>query len=141
MLAQHMYLASHESTIVGEHRNGVTMGSYDTPRGKATGTPNRKSIGASARRFARTLNPWGFNVPKKSVPKGTNFAGGSSMRKPVPDPSLRGMDYPVNDPLQWPVLIDTVNHVRQPSTSGINANVIAKNNAAVEEAYHRAGYQ
>jgi len=113
----------------------------DTPRGSRTGTPNTHSIGASAKKFARTLNPWGFNVPKGQVPKGVSSAGGSSMRKPIPDPQLRSMDYPINDPLQWPVEIDTVNHIRQPSTSGINAAVIAKNNSAVEEAYHRAGYQ
>jgi hypothetical protein len=112
----------------------------DTPRGKQTGTPNKKSIGASARRFARTLNPWGFNVPKRGVPKGVSSPGGSSMRKPVPDPQLKGMDYPTNDPLYWPVVPNVANG-RQPSTSGINANVIAKNNAAVENAYTRAKYQ
>jgi hypothetical protein len=113
----------------------------DTPKGKLTGSPNKKSIGASARKFARTLNPWGFNVPKRGVPKGVSSPGGSSMRKPIPDPQLKGMDYPANDPLLWPVEIDKVNHTRQPSSSGINAAVIAKNNAAVEQAYHRAGYQ
>jgi hypothetical protein len=116
------------------------MGYADTPRGKQTGTPNKKSIGASARKFARTLNPWGFNVPKGRVPKGVSSAGGSSMRKPVPAPQLKGMEYDGSDPLAWPVVPNVANG-RQPSVSGINANVIAKNNAAVEQAYTRAKYQ
>lgn len=113
-----------------------------TPRGSQTGSPNTKSIGASARKFARTLNPWGFNVPKGSVPKGVSSAGGSNMRKPIPDPQLKGMDYPANDPLLWPVVPNwDGTYTRQPSSSGISPEVIAKNNSAVEEAYHRAGYQ
>jgi hypothetical protein len=62
------------------------------------------------------------------------------MNKPIPDPSLKGMDYPPNDPLLWPVVPNVANGM-QPSASGINAAVIAKNNSAVEQAYHRAGYQ
>lgn len=113
-----------------------------TPPGKQTGTPNKKPIGASGKKYGKTTNPWGGpNIPKGPVPKGTNSASGSSMNKPIPDPSLFRMDYPPNDPLYWPVEIDTVNHIRQPSTSGITAAVIAKNNAAVEHAYTRDGYQ
>jgi hypothetical protein len=114
----------------------------DTPRGKATGTPNTKPIGASGKNFGTTLNPWGGpNIPKGSVPKGTNNAGGSSMRKPVPDPQLFDTGVRSSDPLEWPVELDLVNHTRQPSTSGITQAVIDKNNAAVEHAYTRDGYQ
>jgi hypothetical protein len=113
----------------------------DTPRGKATGTPNTKSIGASAKKFANTLNPWGFNVPKGSVPKAVSLAGGSSMKKPIPAPELFGMQYDGRDPLQWPVELDLVNHIRQPSVSGITPAIIAWNNQIVEHAYTRDGYQ
>jgi hypothetical protein len=111
-------------------------------KGKGTGTPNKKPIGASARKYANTLNPWGGpNIPKGAVPKSVGNPSGSSMRKPTPDPQLRGMDYPANDPLLWPVEIDKVNHTRQPSSSGISSTVINKNNTAVEQAYTRAKYQ
>jgi hypothetical protein len=113
-----------------------------TPRGPQTGTPNTKPIGASGQKFGKTLNPWGGpNIPKGQVPKGTNSASGSSTSKPTPDPQLFGMDYDGRDPLQWPVVLDLVNHVRQPSISGITPNVINKVNAAVEHAYTRDGYQ
>ena len=108
--------------------------------GKGTGTPNKKPIGAGNKKVNASLNPWGGpNIPK--MPLGRPAPSGSSMRKPIPDPSLKGMDYPPNDPLLWPVVPDFVNYTRPPSQSGINSAVIAKNNSAVEEAYHRAGYQ
>jgi hypothetical protein len=110
-------------------------------KGKGTGTPNKKSVGASGKKFGSTLNPWGGpNIPKPQVPKSVGSASGSSMRKPVPDSQLRGMDYPANDPLLWPVVPNVANG-RQPSSSGITPAVIAKNNAAVEQAYTRAKYQ
>jgi hypothetical protein len=114
-----------------------------TPRGKQTGSPNTKPLGASGKKPSKTLNPWGGpNIPKGSVPKGTNSAGpASSMAKPTPDPQIYGMDYKPNDPLYWPVELSALNYIRQPSTSGVNANVIAKNNAAVEHAYTRDHYQ
>jgi hypothetical protein len=116
-------------------------GNKAAQQGSGTGTPNTKSIGASAKKWANTLNPWGGpNIPK--TPVNRLAPSGSSMRKPIPDPSLKGMDYPPNDPLLWPVVPNwDGSYTRQPSASGINSAVIAKNNSAVEEAYHRAGYQ
>jgi hypothetical protein len=108
-------------------------------RNKQTGTPNSKSIGASGKKWAKSLNPWGKPTPKRSVPSGG--VGSTTKKKPRMDPQLLGMKYPPNDPLLWPVEIDKVNHTQAPPTSGINAAVIAKNNAAVENAYTRAKYQ
>ena len=110
-------------------------------KGKGTGSPNTKSIGASARKWGSTLNPWGKNIPMRGIAKTFGSPSGSSMKKPHPDPSLKGMDYPANDPLLWPVEIDKINHTKAPPTSGISPAVINKNNLAVEQAYHRAGYQ
>jgi hypothetical protein len=115
-------------------------GNKAAKKGSGTGTPNKKSIGASAKKWANTLNPWGGpNIPK--VPVVRLAPSGSSMRQPIPDPSLKSMDYPPNDPLLWPVIPDRVGYTRPPSHSGINTNVINKNNAAVEQAYTRAHYQ
>jgi hypothetical protein len=113
-----------------------------TPRGKQTGSPNTKSIGASAKKFANTLNPWGFNIPKGQVPKAVSSAGGSNMKQPIPDPQLRGMDYDGSDPLAWPVVPNwDGSYTRQPSISGITPTVIAHHNQQVEHAYTRDGYQ
>jgi len=113
------------------------------PRGPQTGTPNTKPIGASGQKFGKTLNPWGGpNIPKGQVPKGTNSASGSSTSKPVPDPQLFDTGVRSSDPLEWPVVLNwDGSYTRQPSTSGITANVINKVNAAVEHAYTRDGYQ
>lgn len=119
--------------------------------GKQTGTKNTKAIGAALRKARKVINPWGPIVPNRRVGKvngiGQSVTGrsstvrGSATRKPRPDPSLRSMDYPRNDPLAWPVEVDTTTHVRQPSQSGITSSVIANVNASIEQAYTRDKYQ
>lgn len=118
---------------------------------KQLGTKNGKAIGAAFKKFGKTLNPWGPNVPQKTA-SGANGIGqtgrsrissttGSSTKKPVPDSSLRGMQYPKNDPLMWPVEPDFDNHTLPPSQSGITQTVIDNVNASIEHAYTRDGYQ
>jgi|SRR6516162_5983483 hypothetical protein len=115
-----------------------------TPPGPRTGTPNTKGTGASLQRFSKTLNPWGFNVPKGKISQGSIM--GSSVRKPIPDPQIWGMDYPKwapkNDPLYWPVVLNwDGSYTRQPSVSGITPAIITWWNQTVEHAYTRDKYQ
>jgi hypothetical protein len=114
-----------------------------TPPGPRTGTRNTQSIGASGQRFSKTLNPWGFNVPKGKVAQGSIM--GSATKKPVADPQIWGMDYPKwaprNDPLYWPVVLSALGGVRQQSVSGITPAIITWWNQTVEHAYTRDKYQ
>lgn len=114
-----------------------------TPPGPRTGTRNTQGTGASLRQFSKTLNPWGFNVPKGKVAQGSIM--GSSTRKPIADPQIWGMDWqswPRNDPLYWPVVLNwDGTYTRQPSVSGINPTIIAWWNQTVEHAYTRDKYQ
>ena len=118
---------------------------------KQLGAKNTKSIGAALKKFGKTVNPWGPNVPQTSVGRTNgigqsarsriNTTSGSATKKPRPDPSLRTMDYPKNDPLMWPVEPDLTGHTLPPSQSGITSAVIANVNSSIENAYHRDGYQ
>jgi hypothetical protein len=127
------------------------MANSAAKHGKQTGTKNTKAIGAVFKKARKTVNPWGPILPNRRIGK-VNGIGqsitsrvgrvrGSATRKPTPDASLRSMDYPRNDPLAWPVEIDTTTHVRQPSQSGITSSVIANVNASIEQAYTRDKYQ
>lgn len=114
-------------------------------RNKQTGTPSRKSItGKLSRKVGkRIMHPWGGpNIPQRSS-RGRTVSGGSSSRQSRPDASLspQTKGYPKNQPSQWPVEPDYVNHTLSPSTSGLNNTTAASHNAAVENAYKRAGYQ
>lgn len=111
-------------------------------RNKQTGTPNPKNYTKGSSRLSKTMNPWGKPVARKA--KGLlGRVSGSSVRKsrsaPELAPQTRG--YPKNQPSQWPVMPDYVNHTRTPSLSGVNNTTAASHNAAVERAYTRAGYQ
>lgn len=102
---------------------------------------NKKNFtGKRAKKSRVTLNPWGGpNLPwRKSK---TSKPSGSSRKPATPDPQERGMQYEANKPYQWPVEPDLDNHTLPPSLSGLNSTTIASNNAAVEHAYTRAGYQ
>lgn len=122
---------------------------YSAKKGKQTGSKNTKAIGGKQKR-TNTVDPWGPIVPNRRIGK-TNGIGqsvtarnnrttGSAARKPVPDPALKSMPYPKNDPLQWPVEIDKTTHTRQPSVSGVTPTVITNVNAAVNHAFKRTGY-
>lgn len=118
---------------------------------KQLGGKNTKPIGASLKKFAKTINPWGPNVPNKrigltgaigqSMRTRANTTYGSATKKPTPAPELKGMQYPKNDPTAWPVEPDFVNHTRAPDPFGITAQVITNVNKSIEDAYHRDGYQ
>jgi hypothetical protein len=118
---------------------------------KQLGTKNSKAIGASLKRFASTITPWGPNVPNKRIGL-TNAIGqsatgrgnttyGSSTRKPTPDASLRGMQYAKNDPLQWPIENPPGTYTQQQDVSGITAQARTNINSSIENAYTRDGYQ
>lgn len=123
---------------------------YSAKKGKQTGTKNTRSI-AKAQKRTTTVDPWGPIVPNRRVGKTNglgqsqnakmNTTAGSATRKPTPAPELRSMQYPKNDPLQWPVEIDTATHTRQPSVSGVTSTVITNVNQSIENAYTRAKYQ
>lgn len=122
---------------------------YSAKRGKQTGTQNKRAFGGKQKR-TNTVDPWGPIVPNTRVGKVNaigqsvraliNSTRGSATRKPKPAPQLFKMDYPANDPLAWPVEIDTVNHTRQPSVSGVTPTVITNVNKAVNNAFKRDGY-
>jgi hypothetical protein len=126
------------------------MPKYSAPHGKQTGSKNTKAIGGKQKKTT-IVDPWGPIVPNRRVGKTNgigqssrarmNTTGGSAARKPTPDPALKSMNYPKNDPLQWPVEIDTVNHTRQPSVSGVTSTVVTNVNQSIENAYTRAKYQ
>lgn len=111
------------------------------PRKSQIGGKNKRSITRKAKRYAGTLNPWGGpNIPKKTRSKGKS-TGGSTVRQSKPSPQLKGMSYPANQPSQWPVEPDFVNHTLPPPLSGLTPDVAVSHNASVEHAYKRAGYQ
>lgn len=112
---------------------------------KQTGSKSTKNItGRLASKVGKRIrNPWGGpNIPQRSS-RGKTVSGGSSTRQSRPDASLspQTKGYPKNQPSQWPVEPDYVNHTLSPSTSGLNNTTAASHNAAVENAYKRAGYQ
>lgn len=126
------------------------MPKYAAKRGKQTGSKNTKTIGGR-QKATRVVNPWGPIVPNRNIGH-TNGIGqsikniygrvrGSATRKPVPASELKGMQYPANDPGKWPVEPDFVNHTRAPDPYGITPAVEASWNQALENEYHRAGYQ
>ena len=117
---------------------------------KQTGTKNTRAIGAAFKKFGKTINPWGPNVPNKRIGL-TNAIGqsvtgrgstttGSSTKKPTIDPSLRGMNYPKNDPTQWPIENPPGSFNTQ-DPFGLTSQARANINASVEHAYTRDGYQ
>jgi hypothetical protein len=118
---------------------------------KQLGSKNTRAIGAAFKKFGKTLNPWGPNIPVRRVGHTNdlgqsrtargNTAYGSSTKKPTPAPELKGMQYTKNDPTQWPVEPDYVNHTRAPDPYGITSTVVTNVNKAVEDAYTRAKYQ
>lgn len=105
---------------------------------KQLGTRNKKITGGKSK-TRRLLPPWGRAVRGGKSSSGT--VGGSTRKPQSPDPSLRGMQYPANQPHQWPVEPDFEDHTLAPPSSGYTSDVAAKHNAAVENAYTRAGYQ
>lgn len=82
----------------------------------------------------RVLNPWGNNVPKmgRGITLGRKAHGVS---RPKADSSLWSIDYPKNDPLQWPV-----QGGKRGSPSGMTQAKANFNNRATNQAYKRAGY-
>lgn len=105
------------------------------------GSKNTKSITRKGSKTSRKLNPWGGpNVPKKGRRKGKT-TGGSTVRQSKSSPQLKGVSYPANQPSQWVYEPDHINHTLPPPLSGYTAEVAASHNAAVEQAYKRAGYQ
>jgi hypothetical protein len=110
-------------------------------RNKQTGTPNPKNYSKGSGKINRTRSPWGTPGVAARVKGAWGKVYGSSRRQSRPAPEERGMQYPVNQPSQWPVEIDRVNHTLAPPLSGYVTNVANKNNAAVEHAYTRAKYQ
>lgn len=110
---------------------------------KQTGSSSRfgGAAGGSAR---RVLNPWGNTVPAakgrranavgQTVGRGRQ-RGVSGVRKPTPDSSLWSIDYPKNDPLQWPI-----QGGKRKSPSGMTQAKANWNNAIVNKAYQRGGY-
>lgn len=104
-------------------------------RKSQTGTAS--TFGASRSTTHVVKTPWGAAIPKRTRAGGR--PGGSSTRKPRPDPQLRGMSYPPNDPLQWPLEVPTQrSDLNLPS--GNSAAKATFNNNAVNKAFQRGGY-
>lgn len=111
---------------------------------KRTGTKNSRNItGKLARKVGKRIRtPWGSpNIPLryKTSPRPSGSSRRQSRSAPELAPQTKG--YPVNQPSQWPVEPDYVNHTLAPSHSGLNSTTAASHNSAVENAYKRAGYQ
>lgn len=108
---------------------------------KQTGSKNKKDITRKGKKMKRTLNPWGGpNKPAKFNGSGT--VQGSSTRKSNPSPQLspQTKGYPGNQPSQWPIEPDYVNHTLPPPLSGMDQDYADTHNAAVNHAFTRAGY-
>lgn len=100
------------------------------------GTP---SLFGGARGAVRNvLAPWGSPITKSTRSRGSTPRG-SSTRRSKPDPSLRGMDYPPNDPLQWPIEVPAVRG-DLPLPSGMTQSKADFNNEIVTNAFIRGGY-
>ena len=99
---------------------------------KQTGTP---STWGQSGKASKSVDPWGKPQPKKPPAKARNSVKGSSRKQATPDPQLKGMDYPPNDPRQWPI----VGAKRPSPTAPTQANV-DRQNAIVNNAFKRGGY-
>lgn len=110
---------------------------------KQTGASSRFG-GAAGANVRRVLNPWGNMVPaakgRRANAVGATIAKSRASRRsavamPKADASRWSMDYPKNDPLQWPIQAG-----KRGSPSGMTQHKADVNNAAVNHAYQRAGY-
>ena len=109
---------------------------------KQTGSRNTKGV-ARVGGNRRTVNPWGNNVPKATGRRanavGQTVARSKGLRnpsrRPTPDASLWSIDYPKNDPAAWPI-----EGGKRGPTSAMTQHKADVHNAAVEQAYTRAGY-
>lgn len=120
-------------------------------RKSQTGTPSKRNYGGK-KVAKKIVNPWGSIFPQKGVGRvngigqsrrsARNTVSGSDIRKPTPDSSERGMQYPANKPYAWPVEPDFDTHVAPENghTSGYTAAVAARQNAQVNTAFKRGGY-
>lgn len=105
--------------------------------GKQTGTPS--SFGQT-RSGGNTMNPWGKNVPKQT-PITKSKVRGSSRQRATPDPQLKGMDYPPNDPRYWPAINTNGTPTKKPtSPTAPSPATVARNNTIVNNAFKRGGY-
>lgn len=111
-------------------------------RNKQTGTPSSGNYsGKRGRSIGKVKAPWatylGFKGPLK---KGVS---GSATRQshPAKSEAPQTQGYPRNQPDQWPVEPDFDNYTLPPPLSGLTDDAIDINNATVENAYTRAGYQ
>lgn len=108
----------------------------------------RSRFKGAVNRAGKTLNPWGRAVAKRlttgATPTGitrykTRKPSGSAVRRPTPDPQLKGMQYPKNDPLAWPLespqTRSDLNRV-----SGMTQDKADFWNGAVDKAFERGGY-
>lgn len=83
------------------------------------------------------LMPWGNAVGKKLAGK-VRIQRSAVGGRGGPDPSLRSMDYPRNDPALWPVEPDASTGRRGNNTLQQNATAKAtKHNAAINHAYDK----
>lgn len=64
-------------------------------------TRTGSSSGLGGRKAKRTLNPWGKNTPQGTKSKAA--PSGSAVRRGTPAADLFKMNYPANDPAQWPI--------------------------------------
>lgn len=96
------------------------------------------TFGNSRTSVRTVLAPWGKPITRSTRSRGSTPRG-SAHRRPKPDPQLRGMDYPPNDPLQWPIESPAVRG-DLPKPSGMTANKATFNNTVVNKAFQRGGY-
>jgi hypothetical protein len=83
------------------------------------------------------LMPWGNAVGKRLAGKVT-LRGSRGRGRGNPDPALRSMDYPRNDPAKWPVLPDpATGRVGNDTLKTTRAAKDAKHNSAIETAYDK----
>jgi hypothetical protein len=99
---------------------------------------SRSTFGSSRTSVRSVTAPWGSPIPKRGGSRGSRPRG-SSTAKPTPDPSLWSMRYKPNDPLAWPL----ENPQERSDLNVVSGHTQAKvdfNNAAVNHAFERAGY-
>lgn len=106
------------------------------------GTPSSGNYsGKRGRSIGNVKAPWATYLGFKGPLKKPIGASVTKQARPSKSESPQTQGYPRNQPDQWPVEPDFAGHTLPPPLSGLTDAAIAINNATVEQAYTRAGYQ
>ena len=101
--------------------------------GRAYGQLPRSRASGTAGGARRILNPWGNNIPKPGPNVNISRTRPGGRRMPVQSPDEIRIDYPANDPRQWPIQGGKIIQFAPAAKANFN-------NTVVNHAFTRGGY-